>query len=82
MKIVTVFDAAIKAYNRPFVVRTIGEAERSFRDEVNNPQSPMAQHPADYQLFHIGDYDDETGIITPKQPEMIITATQAKKFEE
>lgn len=74
--IYAVKDLAVQAYGQPFFVRAKGEALRSFQDEVNkrDGQSSIAQHPEDYELYYIGDWDDLTGEITPHEPELIARA--------
>jgi len=59
--IVAVQDRALAAFNRPFFVPTRGAAIRAFSDELNKPESPMHQHPDDYDLYELGAWDDETG---------------------
>lgn len=59
--IVAIFDVRVEAYGRPAFVRSIGEAMRSFQDEVNNKESVVCAHPEDYRLFHLGVYDDSVG---------------------
>lgn len=54
-------DSAVDAFMRPFCVPTVGMAVRSFQDEVKDPQSPMAKHPSDYELFQLGVFDEEAG---------------------
>lgn len=54
-------DSAVDAFMRPFCVPTVGMAVRSFQDEVKDPQSPMAKHPSDYELFQLGVFDEEVG---------------------
>jgi hypothetical protein len=61
--VVSVKDRAIDAYGRPFIVPSIGAAIRSFTDEVNRKESEMHGHPEDYDLYQIGTYHDDTGII-------------------
>lgn len=68
MKICTVKDLAIEAYGRPIFVRHINEALRSFRDEAMDKSTALAKHPDDYELYLIGDYDENTGEITPITP--------------
>lgn len=75
MKIYAIHDRAIEAYGQPFFVKSQGQALRSFRDECENRESQFNKHPADYDLYLIGDYNDETGIITPQQPERVARAT-------
>lgn len=56
-------DAALSAYMQPFFSPTVGGASRAFIDEVKRDESPMRKHSADYELFQLGEYDDETGKI-------------------
>ncbi|MCD8566431.1 MAG: hypothetical protein LRY36_00605 [Alphaproteobacteria bacterium] len=37
---------------------------RSFGDAVNDGNSVISQHPEDFTLFEIGDFDPRTGLIT------------------
>jgi len=60
-QIYSVRDAQAAIYGPPVLALTDGEAIRSFQTAANNPQSAIGQHPADYDLFHLGTFDDETG---------------------
>jgi len=40
-------------------------AMRAFNDALNNPQSLLGQHPADFKLLFIGE-TNETGLIVPQ----------------
>lgn len=62
-QMMSVFDAAVENYSPPFCVRAIGEAIRTFSKEVKTEGSRIAASPKDYTLFHLGEYDDETGIV-------------------
>lgn len=62
-----VFDAAADLYMEPFFLRSRGEALRSFKDAVNKEGHPFAQHAADYTLFHIGEFDQEKGVMVPAE---------------
>ncbi len=53
-----VFDAAAQAYIQPFFMATRGQAIRSFTDAANDPTHAFCQHPKDYTLFTLGQYDD------------------------
>lgn len=55
-------DRQVDAFNRPFFVPARGLAIRSFTDEVNRDakDNPMFNHPADFELFEVGSYDEET----------------------
>ena len=56
-------DRAVDAFGRPIFVATNGAAIRSFSDEVNRSgaDSPMHQHPEDYDLYQLGTFDDGSG---------------------
>lgn len=72
MKIIAVRDSAIEAFGTPFFTQTVGQAIRSFIDEINRPESNMGQHPEDYDLYEIGEYDTNQAQITvPAQPRLI-----------
>lgn len=58
--ICTVRDVKAEAYLPPIFVRSKGEAIRSFADEVNNQDSMLGKHPADYVLFYLGSFDELT----------------------
>lgn len=60
--IVAVRDAAVGTFHAPMFFRSRGEAIRSFTDAVNDPKASFGKHAADYDLFDLGDFDDETGL--------------------
>jgi len=64
MKIYTVHDSKAEAYLQPFFARSNGEAIRSFTQAINTPDHQFAKYSADYTLFEIGEFDDNTGVIT------------------
>lgn len=64
-------DRAVDAFGQPFFVVAVGQAVRSFKDEVNNAGSAIGNHPDDYDLYHIGDYDDASGSIVGISPVML-----------
>lgn len=75
LTVVSVYDVGVGAYGRPVFVRSKGEAVRSFMDELNKPHSEqmpnqMRAHPQDFQLYFLGEFDDETGrfVDPPEQP--------------
>lgn len=62
--VVSVLDRAASLFGRPFFVAAIGQATRSFSDEVNRKdgdRSEMAKHPDDFDLYLLGWYDDTVG---------------------
>lgn len=56
-------DRATVSFGNPIFVVALGEAHRSFADEVNRDGSPFNAHPEDYDLYELGSFDDATGRI-------------------
>ena len=65
--IFTIFDAAAEAYLPPFILHAEGMAIRAFTDCINDPNHQFSKHPKDYNLFTVGEFDDQKGLITPLQ---------------
>lgn len=60
-KIFTSYDEKAQAYLPPFYLPKTAQAIRHFADSINNPETQLHLHPADYSLFCIGTFDDESG---------------------
>jgi len=69
LRMFAVFDMKIGSYAQPFFQASVPAAKRAFRDAAQDPQTMLAKHPADFALFYLGDFDDETGSIVGIQPE-------------
>lgn len=67
LQIFAVFDKKSIAYSSPTFFHQKGQAIRAFEDAVNDSQSIFHRHPEDFSLFHIGEWDDRSGVITPLQ---------------
>jgi len=68
--VISVWDSASALYGQPFFVPATAAAIRSVRDEANRAaaDNPLYQHPEDFEVFHIGDYDDVSGLLTAVCP--------------
>lgn len=79
MKIYTIRDQKGETFNTPFFQKTHGEAERSFKTLVNDGKSLVSQYPDDFDLYHLGDFAEESGIIKPLDtPQHIAKAVNMK----
>lgn len=67
-KLFAIYDDKVGAYTVPFSKATVGAGIRTFDDLVNDPKSEIGRHPEDYTLYLLGDYDDQTGQCTMKDP--------------
>lgn len=63
-QIFVIYDSKAEAYLQPFFLPTTGMAVRTFTDTVNDINHPFCAHPADYTLFHIGEFDDSNSKFT------------------
>jgi len=81
LHICSVFDSAAQAYNRPIFVPSTGLAIRSFRDEVNRKadDNTLNSHPSDFELYQVGQFDDQTGDITSMAPSLLARAIDMKE---
>lgn len=64
MKVYTVFDSKAEAYLPPFMATNDGVAGRMFSEACNDRKSMLGKHPADYTIFEIGSWDEQTAFYT------------------
>jgi len=69
-KIFAIYDSKAESFTNPVYLNSTGLAVRTFSDSVQDPESQFAKHPADYTLFELGTYDDNSAefklLPTPK----------------
>lgn len=78
-KIFTVYDVQAETFGQPFFMQSEGIALRSFHEAALNPESEISKYPDDYVLYAIGEYNDDTGHITPQEPKRLQSAAAAIK---
>ena len=61
----TIRDSKAEAYMQPFTFRTDAEAIRAFGDSVEKAGTPLHDHPEDYFLYKVGEFDLLVGVIKP-----------------
>lgn len=66
-QVLAIFDQASAMFMTPMYTPSLGAGIRAFSDLVNRAEdgNPLNLHPADYNLFHIGVFDNCTGEYTP-----------------
>ncbi|WNK14549.1 MAG: nonstructural protein [Microvirus sp.] len=81
LKIYAIRDIKTASYANPMFEVTDGGMIRNLSDAVNSNEkgNNLYHHSDDFELFQLGTYDTETGLIEGQQPRSIITATQLKK---
>lgn len=80
--VVAVRDRAADTFGRPFFVAAVGQAVRSFSDEVNRPDkdNQLFNHPEDFDLYEVGTFDDDVGLLVGlDRPRMVAVGKDMKK---
>lgn len=79
-KVFAIRDQKAELYNQPFFQKTHGEAERNFQTLVNDEKSTISQYPDDFDLYFLGEYDDNKGLlISLDTPQHVCKAVALKK---
>lgn len=61
----TLHDVKALTYSPPFFQHNNGLAVRMLTDLVNDNNTSVGRHPADFRLYCVGSYDDSTGKLIP-----------------
>jgi hypothetical protein len=63
LEMYSVSDIKGKLYMQPFLARTRGEAIRSFTEAIKDKNTMISKYPEDYNLYKIGLFNQNTGIL-------------------
>lgn len=76
--VLSVYDRAACAYGRPVFALSIGAAIRSFQDEINrvSQDNSMNGHAKDFDLFHVGEFHDDSGTFEGGPPALVAVGAQ------
>ena len=76
-KMYSIYDQKAGVFNNPFYKTTHGEAERDFTTAVNDEKTTLNQYPTDFDLYYLGDYNDQDGKFTTLDtPQHVVKAVQ------
>lgn len=65
LKIVAAFDKKTALYDRPFMVRHLGEALREWEIVCKDKNTKFGRNPEDWDIYVLGEFDDESGELIP-----------------
>lgn len=65
LKMYSIRDAKAEIFITPFFKKTHGEAERDFQTAVNDSKTTLHKYPEDFDLYYLGEYDDQKGLTQP-----------------
>lgn len=75
VKIFAVRDLKANSFNAPYVDVNEDCAKRGFAYSMNH-NDLMAFQPADYQLFSVGEFDSDTGIVESSMPVLLCSGPE------
>lgn len=58
LQVFSIYDSATKAFHQPWYMLTVEEAQRTFKNLANDPESNICKNPTDYSLYHLGQFDN------------------------
>lgn len=72
-KVLAIRDRAADIFGQPMFFGTLGAAIRAFGDEVKTPRenNNLNKHPDDFDLYHIANYNEETGEFEVMRPTQV-----------
>ena len=80
INVYSIYDIKAMVYNKPFNIANHALAIRGFADAVSQDKSMLSEHPEDFQLFHLGTFNEHTGKYTNRlNPEPISNALEHAK---
>jgi hypothetical protein len=75
-KLFAIRDKNSEMFGQPMMHPNASVALRSFQDACNEKTSVLARHPKDFDLYCIGEYDVETGLLAAVDHTVIASATE------
>ncbi|AZL82667.1 nonstructural protein [Apis mellifera associated microvirus 60] len=78
LKILASYDKKTALYDRPFLVRHVNEALREWDIVCKDQQTKYGKNPEDFDLYLVGQFDDETGEVIPGKPQHLSSGVQEK----
>ncbi len=72
----SVYDTAAGLYNNPVFARSDGEIMREFQNHCGNEDHPFGQHPEDYSLIRLGNFNDQNGLVINEDNECLATGLE------
>lgn len=71
LKAYSIYDLKSAAFGAPFFFHQHGQAMRAVMDAAADANSMLSRHPADFALYCVGQWDDQTGRLEGSAPEQL-----------
>lgn len=72
LKSFSIRDVKAKAFIAPFFLPNAEMAQRQFAEAVNAPDHQFNKHSADYELYEIGIWSDDSALFKPHEEPLLI----------
>lgn len=79
MQIYSMYDSKACAFIQPFFSRTEGVAVRQLSQAINDGKHDFCIHAEDYTLFHLGSWDEVSGLVESNKTPVSVTTCLALK---
>ncbi len=74
--IYSIYDTASATYQKPIFARADGEIMREFQNICSEKEHPCGQHPEDYSLIRLGNFNDQNGLVINEENECLATGLE------
>lgn len=78
-QIFVIHDDKAHAHMVPYFIQHQDLAIRAFATATKQKGTPIGDNPEDFRLYHIGEYDDSTALITPMPRKLVTTGDSFNK---
>ena len=70
-------DVKVQVFHSPMVLLNDNDARRLLADVVADGSTPISKHPEDFRLVRLGEFNDNSGLLSSlATPEFIANATE------
>lgn len=77
LNVFSVLDVKAAHYGQPFYMANRASAQRAIAMQLKqDKQSVISQYPADFQLFFLGTFDDDSGMFNSVSPQFVIGVSE------
>jgi len=78
----SVYDLVAKTYSAPYASASDAMAIRALLTVVRDTNSQLNQHPHDFRLFRLAEWNDENGEITVDLPHLVVNVIDLVSTKE
>lgn len=82
INIYSIYDKKAEAFGQPFYQHNHELARRSVIGAAKHPESLLGVHPLDFDVYYLGAFNDENGVITQVSPQHLFNVVDLLKKDE